>query len=387
MKNIDKNVVLLGWVSYFTDMASAMINPVLPVFVVYTLHEGVDKLGIIVAVSTFVSYALRFVSGYISDRLNITKPLVVGGYLVSAISKPLIGSAYNYIEIALLKAVERVGKAMRSAPKDSMIAFYSKKKRSGKTFGFHKTMDIAGELSGTILLFALLYHFGQNETIIRNIFHATLIPGFVGVAIVALFVKNVKRAKKKSAAHFELTYKDKATVKILFFYFIFIFFIFNEAFFTMQAKGVGIATTFIPLLFIVSTTTQTATSYLSGILIDKIGTKKMMLVAYASGIFAQFLLYIQKPVFTWIAYIFLGLFTVISLNANRALIADSSDNKGSIYGIFYAGVAVFGASGAYICGTIWKHIGVSAALEFSLAGCISITVFYVLYAADFLSSD
>ena len=377
MKHIDKNVVLLGFVSYFTDMASAMINPILPVFVVYILHESVDKLGIIVAVSTFVSYALRLVSGYISDRLNITKPLVVCGYLISAISKPLIGSTHNYVEIALLKAIERLGKAVRSAPKDSMIAYYSKEKRSGETFGFHKTLDIGGELSGTLLLFVLLYYFGQSESVMRNIFYTTLIPGFIGVAIVTLFVKDVKRKKKENSASFKLTSKDKSTIKILLFYFIFVFFIFNEAFFTMQAKEVGIATAFIPLLFVVSTATQTLTSYLSGIVIDKIGTKKMMFFAFVCGIFAQFLLYIQKPVFTWIAYVFLGLFTVVSLNANRAFIAASTDNKGSVYGVFYAGVAAFGAAGAYICSLIWKNIGINAALEFSLVGSVVLTTFFI----------
>jgi len=88
---IDTNVVMLGWVSFFTDMASAMINPILPIFVVVTLHEGVDKLGIIVAIATFISYALRLLSGYISDKYGIVKPLVVSGYALSAISKPQRG--------------------------------------------------------------------------------------------------------------------------------------------------------------------------------------------------------------------------------------------------------------------------------------------------------
>ena len=79
VKTINKNVVMLGWVSFFTDMASAMINPILPIFVVMVLHEGMDKLGIVVAIATFVSYGLRLLSGYISDRYGIVKPLVVGG--------------------------------------------------------------------------------------------------------------------------------------------------------------------------------------------------------------------------------------------------------------------------------------------------------------------
>ena len=163
MRGIDRNVVMLGWVSFFTDMASAMVNPILPIFVVSVLHQGVDKLGIIVAVATFVSYALRLLSGYISDRYGIVKPLVVGGYALSALSKPLIGFSQGYRSVAALKALERLGKGLRSAPKDLMIAHYSPKEGSGKSFGFHKTLDIAGELSGTLLLFGLLWCLGQNE--------------------------------------------------------------------------------------------------------------------------------------------------------------------------------------------------------------------------------
>ena len=369
MKSIDRNVVMLGWVSFFTDMASAMINPILPIFVVVALHEGVDKLGIIVAVATFVSYALRLLSGYISDRYGIVKPLVVSGYALSALSKPLIGLTHGYKSVAALKAFERLGKALRSAPKDAMIAHYSHKNASGKTFGFHKTLDIAGELSGTILLFGLLWYFGQSEGVMRTIFLATLIPGIIGLILVTFFVKDVpKKPVDPVKTRFALTPLDKSTVKRLLFYFLFIFFMFNEAFFTMQAKEVGIATALIPLLFIVSTLIQTLTSYRLGVLIDKIGADRVLLFAYLSGFAAQVLLWLEIVALTWVAYAFMGLFTVASLNANRAYIAANSDNRGSVYGIFYAGVALSGALGAYVCGMLWEHVGVQSALLFSLLG-------------------
>ena len=89
MKDINKNIIALGFVSFFTDMASSMITSILPLFVVYVLHEGVDKLGFIMGIATFVSYFFRFIFGYLSDRLQIVKPFVVAGYAISAITKPL----------------------------------------------------------------------------------------------------------------------------------------------------------------------------------------------------------------------------------------------------------------------------------------------------------
>ena len=378
MGKIDKNVVMLGWASYFTDFASAMVNPVLPIFVVSILHEGVDKLGFIVAAATFVSYLLRIFSGYIADRFGVVKPLVASGYLLSAVTKPLLGFSEGYKSIALIKSAERFGKGVRSAPKDLMIAHYSKKEHSGKTFGFHKTLDIAGELSGTLFLFFLLYFFGQGENVIRNIFFFTLIPGMLGLFFVVFFVKDIpKPSHKESALRFSLTPNDKKTVSSLIFYFVFSFFIFNDAFFTLQAKSVGIETLYIPLLFVVSTFTQTLTSYYFGVKTDKKGVRQVMLFAYVSGVIAELLLYLQTPVATWVAYAFLGLFTVASLNANRAYIAKNADNRAFVYGIFYAGIAFFAALGAYLMGFIWEHVGMQQALELSLGVTFFITFVFL----------
>lgn len=379
MKTIDKNVIMLGWVSFFTDMASAMIHPILPIFVVVVLHEGVDKLGIIVAVSTFVSYALRLLSGYISDRYGIVKPLVVGGYAFSALSKPLIGLTHGYQSIAGLQALERLGKGLRSAPKDLMIAQYSKDNASGKTFGFHKMMDIAGELIGALILFGLLFLFGQSEAVIRNIFYATLIPGVIGLVIIVFFVSDVpKKPKTILKQSFALTGNDKKAIGSLFFYFLFLFFVFSDSFFTMQAKSIGISIAMIPLLFVVSTGVQTVSSYIFGIWIDKFGVKRILAFSYVCGAVAQGFLYLESPIFTWVAYVFLGLFTVASLNANRTFIAQSADNKGSVYGIFYAGIALFGAFGAYISGVIWEHFDMHFALAFSFFGTLGLAVIFIL---------
>ncbi|MMZ66533.1 Major Facilitator Superfamily protein [compost metagenome] len=132
----------------------------------------------------------------------------------------------------------------------------------------------------------------------------------------------------------------------------------------------------IPLLFALSALMQTLTSYIFGLLIDRFGAMKVLLFAYSCGVAAQGFLLLEKQIFTWIAFAFLGLFTVASLNANRAFIAQSADNKGSVYGIFYAGVALFGAVGAYLSGMIWEHWGMHAALLFSLSGTTVLTLLF-----------
>lgn len=379
MKTINKNVVMLGLVSYFTDFASAMITPILPIFVVSILHEGMDKLGLIVAIATFISYGLRVISGYIADRFGLVKPLVVSGYVLSAISKPLFGFAHDYIAVGLLRSAERFGKGVRSAPKDLLIASYTHKDQSGKTFGFHKTLDLAGELSGALFLFVMLYIFGQNEAVMRNVFFATLIPGVIGVFVVLFFVKDIQKSQEAGQnLSLKLTQNDKQTIFGLLFYFLFSMFALDTAFFAMEAKSIGMSIVIIPILFMVSTTVQGVSSYYFGLLSDKIGVKKVMGFAYISGVLSQFFLYLQTPFYTWIAYGFLGLFTVISLNTNRALIAKNADNRGVVFGIFYACVALFGAVGAYIFGVIWQDYGMSTSLALSLLCTIVITLVFFI---------
>lgn len=378
MKKIDPNIVVLGWVSYFTDMASAMITPILPIFVVTVLHEGMGSLGIILAVSTFFSYALRLISGYISDRFGIVKPLVVSGYALSALSKPFLYFSNGWQSVAFLRGIERVGKGIRSAPKDVLISRYSRANHEGRTFGFHKMLDIGGELSGSLLLFALLMLCGQGESMIRNIFLATLLPGSIGLILMIFFVKDAPRAVTRPLS-LRLSENDRSLLKTLIFYFLFVFFLFGDAFFTIRAKDAGISTLFIPLLFIVSTATQTLLSYPLGRLIDKMGEKRIVFISsFAFGLAAELLLMQESQLGIWLSYAFLGLFSVASLNANRSYIAQKAQNRGSVYGIFYAGTAVFASSGALFFGFLWEHFGAQTSLLVSVCGMLFVILAYLM---------
>lgn len=226
MKNIDKNIIALGWVSFFTDMASSMVTTLLPIFIVYVLHEGVDKLGIVIAIATFISYIFRIIFGYLSDKYKIVKPFVVSGYFISAITKPLLAFSSTYMSVALLRGVERMGKAVRSASKDSLISSYAKDKAHGKTFGFHKMMDIAGELKGAIIVFVIFLYFTKDENTIRTIFAYTLIPGLIATFIMIFFVKDSQKIIKKQDCTIQK--KDYKLFPLLFIYFGFLFFIMVE---------------------------------------------------------------------------------------------------------------------------------------------------------------
>ena len=360
---IHKNIKALGWVSFFTDMASAMITPLLPIFLVFVLHENVQTLGYTIAIATFISYFFRILFGYLSDKFKITKPFIVIGYTISALTKPLFYYAQSWQNIASLRGVERMGKAIRSASKDRLISEYVQKNQHGKTFGFHKTMDIAGELFGALLVFCILYFWGSSEGIIRNVFALTLLPGVMGVIIMIFFVKDSPAPVKTSEYKWEKS--DYRLFPILISYFLFLIFLFGDAFFLLQAKESGYTTTVLPLFVIVLTLTQTLLSYGVGEKIDQIGSEKMLLGSFFFGLFATISLYFHS---LWIAFIFLGIFTVSSLNAIRSIISQKAKNKSTVYGLFYGGTAITTAFGALVVGHIWNAYGSNMAMCFSIFG-------------------
>ncbi|MFK5881174.1 MAG: MFS transporter [Sulfurospirillum sp.] len=379
---INRNIIALGFVSFFTDMASSMVTSILPIFVVYILHDGIDKLGFIVGIATFVSYGFRFVFGYLSDRYKIVKPFVVGGYLISAITKPLLYFSSGWTSIATLRGIERVGKAIRSATKDTLISAYSQKGKSGKTFGFHKTMDIAGELSGSIIAFIALYYFGEKAGIFKDIFAFTLIPGIFAVIVVLFFVQDTPYSSKKSIQKIKLK-DDISLLPVLLLCFGFVFFMFNDSFYLIKAKEAGYSLKHIPLLVIVLNLTQTLVSYFFGLKVDRFGAINVLCISFIFGIISMASLYFNLIIFS---FIFLGLFMVSSVNALRAYISTYAKNKGSVYGLFYGGVAISGALGAIFTGLIWKHFGENGAISISLIALAILTLtftFTQIYKKDY----
>ncbi len=366
---MNKNIYYLGFVSFFTDLASAMVTPVLPIYIVYVLQSSIDKLGLVVAITTFVSYFFRVLFGYLSDRFQIKKPFIVFGYIISAISKPLFAFSSSYQSVAILQSSERMGKAIRSAPKDSLLSYYSKQNESGKTFGFHKTMDIAGELFGAVVIFLIFYFYGDSLEVFKNIFLLTFFPGLIAVLIVLFFVED--SPPKNKNVKYKLQKEDYKLSPLLFSYFCFLFFILSDSFFIITVKEAGYLTTYIPLFVIVLTLTQTLFSYYLGVMSDNKGAKFVLMVSYAFGILSILALMFD---FLWLGFIFLGIFTVASLNATRSYISKYAINKASVYGFFYGGIALFSSLGALSIGYIWNYFGQTEALIFSLLGMSTVTM-------------
>src|SRR5688500_13899335 len=182
---IPRPVWFLGWTSFFTDAATEMIYPLLPVYLARVLGAGAASLGIIEGVAEGINSLLKVASGWLSDRRSRRRPLVIAGYALSGAARPLIALTMTWPQVLIIRALDRTGKGMRGAPRDAMLARFATPSTRGRIFGFHRAMDHTGAIVGPLVATAFLY-FMPGEY--RTPFLLTAIPGAIAV-VMLLFVR------------------------------------------------------------------------------------------------------------------------------------------------------------------------------------------------------
>ncbi|MCH9742777.1 MAG: MFS transporter [Proteobacteria bacterium] len=366
-----KNIWALGWVSFFTDMAMAMLKPLIPIYVVYVLNQGIDQLGYVLAVTTFVSYALRWLGGWLSDRFQVTKPLLVVGYGISTFANPLFAIAQTWVGVAAVSSLERLGKALRAAPKDVLIAASANQSKEGRAFSVHKTLDIAGEALGGLIAFLLLTWLGSSAEWIQQIFYWSLFPGLVALFIL-VFVVEDKAKQHSSAPKHTNEYQPLSTdIKLMLgLYFIASFFMINESFVLIRAHDVGFHIEWLPLLVLLGGLIQTFVALPIGKQLDNLDFNRILIIGLAMGLISLLLMLVPSISAILAAVIFQGVFSIALLNSIRVKIAKSTVYKGYAYGVFYAGTAIATALGAVLTGWIWKAFDANSAILLAITGTL-----------------
>ena len=374
----------MGWVSFFTDLAHAMIKPIVPIYVVLVLNAGVDKLGMVVAISTFISFALRWLGGWLSDYYDRSKPFLIIGYGISALTKPLFGFATSWQHVAFLSGTERLGKAIRAASKDKLISLSAKEKKQGRAFGLHKTLDISGEVLGALVTFIILYQFGKTEDWIREIFYWTALPSLLAMIVLVFFVKEVsskyqtaaEKASDSTTANKNI-YTAQLKLKLTLF-FAANFLMVSESFMLIRAHEAGVIMTFLPLLLVAGTLSQALLSYVTGKSADDLGDEKVLIAGIFSGFISLLLLASGHHYLVATSFIFQGIFMVSTMNAIRMRLGKFKQSKGNTYGWFYAVNAIVTASAALLTGWLWESIGGTETLIlFSIVYALAIAIYTI----------
>lgn len=364
-----RNVTALGVVSFFTDFSTEMILGVLPLFIVINLGASRAILGAIEGSAELISYALRMVSGSISDRVGKRKIFVLAGYAVSTVSKPFFAAASGWIDAFLVRAGDRVGKGLRTAPRDALIADSVPESSSGKAFGIHRTVDQMGAVVGPIAAFALL-----QVMDIRGVFLFSLVPGGIAVIILIFVVKEVavkRRINGTVLSNMSSILKgNRPFVILLVISCIFGLGAFNFSFILLRASDLGVDKNFIPLVYAVINIAHTAIGIPSGVLADRIGKEKVLIMVYAVFALSSTLMIVLSGNFIYaymLAAVF-GLYMGISETVQRAVIPRyvSLGLHGTAFGLYNLVIGTSSFASNVIFGFLWDNYSLVSAISYSM---------------------
>ncbi len=363
-----RNLFALGFVSFFTDMSSEMVFSLLPAFLLGLPGSSRAMLGLIEGTAEALSYGLRAVSGIFSDKFRKRKLFVLVGYSLSNAVKPLFAVARVPFDVFLIRVTDRVGKGVRTSPRDALICESVSEKRRGAAFGLHRTLDQAGAIVGPLIASAVMILLGFT---IKDVFWLSLIPGAIALLLI-LFL--VKERTGKSACEFHLLEGVKSVLKgdfslLLVVVGIFSLGAFNFSFVLLNAGDAGIADSFIPLVYAAVNVAHAAVAIPAGVLSDRVGKEKVMVLGY--GVFLSSALLILLPVSGVVALlvaVVYGAYLGIVETVQRALIPDyvGQSFRGTAYGLYYllVGSAFFVSNS--VVGALWDYFGSSVASSYSI---------------------
>jgi len=382
MKNkfgISKNVFILGLVSFFNDVASEMIYPLVPIFLTSVLGAPVAVVGLIEGIAESTASVLKVVSGWLSDKWRKRKPFVVAGYSFSAFSKILLSLAFSWPFVLIARFIDRFGKGTRTSARDALIAESSENSVRGRSFGFHRALDTLGAVVGPLIaLFAI--HFLDNN--FRLIFFLAFIPACIGILLL-IFVKE-KRKEKNLSPTLNISWHNLDPSFKIFLLISFIFALGNssDAFLILRAQNLGLSVTLVVLAYVLFNFTYAIFSMPAGIISDKVGPKKVLFSGFLLFSFIYLFFGLTKvSLFLWLLFPFYGMYMALTEGVGKAYISNlvPQEKSGTAFGIYQTTIGFCTFFASLIAGLLWTYIGVSAPFIFgSIMAVISAFLFVVL---------
>jgi MFS family permease len=375
-RRLPRNVVAISLVSLLNDASSEVIYPLLPLFLSVTLGASPAVIGVIEGAAESVSSLLKLFAGYFSDRRGRRKGLVVAGYALASFVRPLLGFARNWYEVLGIRLTDRVGKGIRSAPRDAMIADAAPVEERGLAFGFHRAMDHAGAVIGPLLALLMLVWVADNRNQptaddYRKVFLLASLPALAAVLVAAFFVRERAQAKenvtsvaiqpplKLSLRGFDGNFKRFLVIVALF-----TLSNSSDAFLLLRAREAGVSIATIPLLWAALHASKVLSSLIGGDLSDRLGRKTLIAsgwLLYAAVYFS--FAFVHSVGVAWTLFLVYGIYFGLAEGAEKALVADlvRPEQRGTAYGLYNLafGITVFPAS--LLMGALWKWHGAQTA--------------------------
>lgn len=380
-RGLGPNVFVLSLVSLLNDTSSEIIYPLLPAFLFLTLGASPFFIGLIEGFSESVASILKVFSGYLSDRFNRRKLPVFLGYSLAAVVRPLLAFVNSWPQVLAVRMTDRVGKGIRGAPRDALLAASVPKEKRGLAFGFNRAADHLGAVIGPVVAFFLLSYIASDPASpaaaeYQQVFLFASIPVVLGILLIIFFVhEETKPIKEFDAMPLKFSIREFDGNFKRFLIVIALFTLSNstDAFLLLRAQQAGISPPMLPLLWMVLHFSKVITSLIGGDLSDKVGRKKLIVsgwIVYAL-VYAGFA-FIDSAWQAWTLFIIYGAYFGLTEGAEKALVADmvQDDKRGTAYGLYNLafGITVFPAS--LLFGFLWTEFG--AATAFIVSSGISI---------------
>jgi MFS family permease len=373
-------VLALAAVSFLTDASSEIIAPLLPLFLVGTLGASVRMVGVIEGAAEAVAALLKVASGWWSDSVARRKPLIVLGYGIASLVRPLVAVAQSGTQVLAIRLTDRVGKGIRGAPRDALLAASVPAAQRGRAFGFHRAADHAGAVVGPLIAVVCLHWLHMP---VRHVFWVAAVPGALAVIVAVVFVR--ERIPERRAARSGTTASDGITpttdrpplprafwtglAPIVFFT------LGNstDAFLLLRASQLGVATAFIPLLWIALHVVKSASSTPGGAWSDALGRRPLIVAGWLlyAAVYAGFAL-ADSPWHAWALFAVYGAVFGLTEGSEKALVADlvPAPRRGTAFGWYHGLVGAAALPASVLFGYVWETW--SAPTAFALGAGVAV---------------
>ncbi len=365
--SLSTNTLFLGIVSFLTDVSSEMTVTLMPLFLANVLRVSTAPIGIIEGVAESTASITKLFSGWLSDKMGKRKPLTLLGYGLSTFSKPFLYFAASWWAVLFIRFSDRLGKGIRTAPRDALIADSAPEHLQGLNFGFHRAADTAGAFVGLGLATVIIYAMqGANLSFERATFQTLVlvgsVPALLAVIVIIFFVKDIKRSSGEAEAPPRISFSGLDTRFKIFLAISLIFTLGNssDAFLVLRAQDLGLSVFHIALLLLGFNFVYSALATPAGALSDKLGRRKMLGVGWL--IYA--LVYLGfatagEASYVWLLYIIYGVYYAMTEGVIKALISDivPPAMRGTAYGAHSTVVGVAALPASIIAGLLWQGAG------------------------------
>ena len=371
-RSLPGGIWVLGFGSLFMDISSELIHSLLPVFMVTALGASMVTVGIIEGVAEATAAVVKVFAGALSDFLGKRKFLLVLGYALAALTKPMFPLAGSVAWVFAARFLDRIGKGIRGAPRDALVADIAPMQLRGAAYGLRQALDSAGALIGPLLAVGFMVWLAND---IRAVMWVAVVPAFIAVALLMLYVREPVRDHAQNRIGTRLALADARRLPLRYWLVVLLGAVFtlarfSEAFLVLRAQDVGLGLAYVPLVMIVMNVLYAAAAYPAGAAADRVRPRALLLIGLAVLIAADVLLALAgSPLLVFAGAALWGLHMAFTQGLLSKLVSDTApaDLRGTGFGIFnlVSGGALLAAS--VIAGTLWSVVGASATF---LAGAV-----------------